>query len=176
MTLPSHECAQEIPDTQFDAPFGLKRSPTTGEKIPSPQNFLVTQSHTCDNDNSPPHSSHSGLTELPSQSETQVATLDTSFDDTDYKYTEIQISADALKRLLETRTLGDPFEDRDGKSADKDDAGYGPGIRPVKQSVANVQHDEGARSAIIEQARRNPAHHLVISRELLRLRTHPLDK
>ncbi|KAI0535610.1 hypothetical protein GGR58DRAFT_515208 [Xylaria digitata] len=178
MTLPNHECVQEMPDTECDTPFGPESNPTTEKKIPSPQNFPATQSRTSDDDNSPPHSSHSGLAEMPSQSGYQEATLDLSFEDTDYKYSEIRISADDLKILLETGTLRDTFEDRDRKSGEKDEVGYGPGIRPVQYSVANVQaqHDGGVRSAIIEQARRYPARHLATSRELLRLRTHPRDE
>ncbi|TGJ83844.1 hypothetical protein E0Z10_g4928 [Xylaria hypoxylon] len=160
-------CAQEMPGTECDAPFSLGDSLTEEGGIPSLQGLPAAQLHTSDDNGSPSRNSHSRSTGTSSQSEYQQARVNFPFEDTNYEYSEIDISADGLKILLE-----DSCEDPDRESGDKEEVNYRPGAaRYVQYSVADAQHDEGVRSVVVEQARRHPARHLAASRDLLRHRT-----
>ncbi|KAI1419345.1 hypothetical protein F5Y12DRAFT_794047 [Xylaria sp. FL1777] len=173
-TFTNYQCELGTPDEKCHVPTGRADCPAEKDRLPSAQSFQVTQVHMSNDNNLPLQSTHSRLSSGPSQSKDQQAARRFPILDTDYVYSEIELSAGDEERLVGTETLKDPFEDHyrelgeEEKEKKKEKVHYGPGAgHYVQYSAVDAQHDEDVRAAIVEQARRHPARHLATSRELL---------
>ncbi|KAK5631822.1 hypothetical protein RRF57_007536 [Xylaria bambusicola] len=182
--LSNRQRQHESASYEDDTPAEREDRSTLEDNPLLPQNHQMAVDHTSKEDKHLVRIVDSNSTETQSQSEYQHMANTLPFPDEDEMCAEIDSLIDDMKRSFEIETLEDPFGDNEMSDwewewpeEEEENMQHGPDTdRYINYSADDAKYDMDLKMAIIEQARRFPAHHLAASRDALFSSLHSRDE